>query len=594
MSYVCNPMNIPYKYQFVDEQGVLKLYREAADPSMVYFNDKYFIFPSMAAGFLWSENLVEWEYQSLEGLPINDYAPDVRVIGDYLYFSASSFSHNCSFYRTKDPIQGTFEEIEGSFPFWDPNLFVDDDGKVYFYWGCSNVTPIWGAEINPVDMKLKMEPVELIHSNITIHGYERNGEDHITPPVNAEQIEQMVQATASRMGNTSEEFLDRLRKVFGNDPYIEGAWMDKHNGKYYLQYASPATQYNTYSDAVYVSDHPLGPFTLANNNPYSYKPAGFITGAGHGSTMQDTFGNVWHASSMRVSVNHKFERRLGLWLAGYDQDGELFCNQRYGDWPFKIEQAVIDPWRNPEWMLLSYGKPATASSFVEGREASNVSNEDVRSWWKAASSQPGEWVELDLSREYDVYAVQLNFADDELDVPLPAGAVLEEKRYIEQREHATRWLLEGSLDGEHYFTIEDKRNAATDLPHDFIVREEGLKVRYLRCTITELPYNQAACISGIRVFGVGNGELPGKVTGVKTKLETELDLYVSWNQADVIGYNVLWGFAPDKLYHSYMVYGSTNCEAKIGALIKDQSLYVRVDAFNEAGITEGDVYKVIG
>jgi hypothetical protein len=40
-------------------------------------------------------------------------------------------------------------------------------------------------------------------------------------------------------------------------PYSEGAWMDKHEGKYYLQYAAPGTQYNTYSDGVYVGDSPM-------------------------------------------------------------------------------------------------------------------------------------------------------------------------------------------------------------------------------------------------------------------------------------------------------------------------------------------------
>ena len=54
--------------------------------------------------------------------------------------------------------------------------------------------------------------------------------------------------------------------------------MTKHDGKYYLQYACPGTQYNTYADGVYVGDGPLGPFTLQKSNPYSSKPGGFITG----------------------------------------------------------------------------------------------------------------------------------------------------------------------------------------------------------------------------------------------------------------------------------------------------------------------------
>jgi len=370
--------------------------------------------------------------------------------------------------------------------------------------------------------------------------------------------------------------------------------MDKHDGKYYLQYAVPGTQFNVYCDGVYVSDNPLGPFTLAKNNPYSYKPGGFMPGAGHGSTMEDRFGNYWHASTMRISVNHNFERRIGIWPAGFDQDGELYCNQRYGDWPMMIEQAKMNPWSNPEWMLLSYGKPATSSSYVEGKEAFKATDENVQTWWRASSNRSGEWIEIDLLQEYDVFAIQVNFADDQLNVPPPEGAefwgTAPSRRYIDQHQHFTRWLLEGSVDGQEYFVIEDKSESHTDLSHDLIVREHGLKARYVRCTIKELPYNQVPCISGLRVFGKGEGQLPDKVTGVQTESVSDLDLVVKWTQGDAVGYNVLWGFAPNKLYHSYMVLGRN--EVTIGALMKGEPLYVRVDTFNEKGITEGDVFGV--
>jgi len=593
MKYVCNPINMEYKYQFI-EMGGMKINREAADPSLIFFKGKYFLFPSMTAGFLSSENLVDWEFHSLKDVPIYDYAPDVRVLGEYMVFTASNADRNGSFYRTKDPIHGEFEEIKGTFPFWDPNLFVDDDGRVYFYWGCSNVTPIYGVELDPETMTPIGEPVPLIFSNPTVIGYERNGENHI-PPKTPEQIEEALQRYSQSIPNVTEETLNHLRVMLGNDPYIEGAWMDKHEGKYYLQYSSPGTQYNVYSDGVYVSDNPLGPFTLAKNNPYSFKPGGFIPGAGHGSTMKDRHGNWWHASTMRISVNHMFERRLGLWPAGFDQDGELFCNQRYGDWPMKIEQRVMDPWANPEWMLLSYGKPAKASSFAEGNDASKATDENVQTWWKAASNEPGEYLEIDLLHECDVYAIQINVADDQLSVPLPEGAELQKTghtpRYIDQRKHVTRWLLEGSLDGTSYFVIEDKSNADTDLPHDLIVREEGVKARYIRCTVIELPYRQTACISGLRVFGIGTGEPPARACGVKAEVKNELDLTVTWDQDSAVGHNVLWGYVPEKLYHSYMVLGSD--VVTIGALIKGEPLYIRVDAFNEIGITEGEVMKVI-
>jgi Beta-xylosidase len=589
MTYLCNPVNMEYKYQYTEVMGATVRYREAADPTLVRFNGKYFLFPSMTAGFLASDDLTDWTFHPLKDLPIYDYAPDARVIGDYLYFSASSKSKNCSFYKTKDPIEGIFEEIEGAFPFWDPNLFADDDGRVYLYWGCSNLTPIYGVELNPEDMKPLGEPIPLIYGNNTVIGYERSGENHV--PKSPEEIEEIVRNVARGNPHLPEEQLATIRKALGNDPYIEGAWMDKHNGKYYLQYASPGTQYNIYADGVYVGDHPLGPFRLAKNNPFSYKPGGFLPGAGHGSNCEDEHGSLWHASTMRVSVNHIFERRIGLWPAGFDQDGELYCNQRYGDWPFKVERARMDPWSDPEWMLLSYGKPAKASSFEEGNEPVKATDENVQTWWRAASNSPGEWLEVDLEQECDVYAVQINFADDRTNVVLPEGAALQEGRFIDDCRHFTRWILEGSLDGKEYFVIENKSEAATDLPHDFIIREAGLKVRYLRCTVKEVPFGEPACLSGLRAFGIGVGERPKQVGGVRTELLSELDLAVEWDKDEAVGYNVLWGHAPDKLYHSHMVFGSNRLTIK--ALIQDRPLYVRVDAFNEVGIAAGEVRRAI-
>ena len=582
-----------YKYQFIDNRGVLRVSREAADPSLILFKGRYYLFPSMTAGFLVSDDLVTWESYPLKDVPVYDYAPDVRVIGDYIYFSASKRDEICSYYRTKDPINSGFEEIPGTFPFWDSNLFVDEDGKIYFYWGCSNVTPVYGVELNPEDMTPKTEPLALISGNTDNIGFERTGEDHI-PPKTPEQIEATIQGYISQMPNITEEQLEQLRMYLSNNPYIEGAWMDKHNGKYYLQYACPGTQYNIYGDGTYISDSPLGPFQLAKNNPYSYKPGGFIPGAGHGSTMEDKRGNWWHTSTMRISMNHMFERRLGIWPAGFDKDGELFCNQRYGDWPMKIEQSNMDPWKDPEWMLLSYKKPVTASSSVDGKSPNFASDENVQTWWKAATNHSGEWIQIDLKACLDVRAIQLNFADDEMIMELPKGASLKGEatmaRYIDERKYFTRWVLEGSVDGQDYFVIEDKSQAQTDLPHDFIIKEDGIRVRYIRCTIVELPYGQNPCISGLRVFGKGEGKLPIKSAGVLTKQLSDLDLQVQWSEeATATGYNVLWGFAPDKLYHSYMVFGKN--EVKIGALIKGEPVFVRVDTFNEVGITEGDIIK---
>ena len=589
--YFCNPLNMDYRYQFIQDMrsGEDKISREAADPSMILFQGKYYIFASMTLSVWVSEDMVHWESHRLpESLPLYDYAPDVRVVGDYVYFSASRRGTICDFYRTKDILNGPFERIPGTFDFWDPNLFLDDDGKLYFYWGCNNVTPIWGVELDPETMVPKTERKELIYGQPEKIGYERVGENHSKMPLSEEEavekFKEFLKAQGKDADHLTEEQIGFAKIMFSQRPFIEGAWMTKYNGIYYLQYAGPGTEYNVYGDGVYESDSPLGPFHLAKNNPYSYKPGGFLRGAGHGSTMEDRYGNWWHTATMQISKNHDMERRVGIWRAGFDKDGVLFCNQQFGDWPMAVEQAKEDPWAKPEWYLLSYQKAMTASSSEEGREPSFAADENIQTWWRAAGNQPGEWISMDLGEVKDVRAVQINFADDKINVPLPGER--QGERYIDPSQHKTRWLLEASADGTNYFALADKSDAETNLPHDFIVKQEGVQIRYLKLTVFEVPYNQNPCISGLRVFGLGNGEKPSAPQYQAERTGTMDMRIIIEPQTDAVGYNVLWGFAPDKLYHSCMTFTP---EQNIGALVEGETVYVRVDAFNENGITEGNV-----
>lgn len=597
--YYCNPVNIDYRYQIQKSPytGKLEISREAADPSMIYFKGRYYIFASMTLGVWVSDDLVHWGNRRLpDNLPLYDYAPDVRQIGEYVYFSASKNKEACHFYRTKDILEGPYEELPGGFAFWDPNLFQDEDGRIYFYWGCSNETPIWGVELDPASMEPIGEKAALIFSDPAKHGYETGGEDHGEPPRSREEVDDLYHQFLEEKQLTEEmipqQYREAVRGMFTRKPFIEGAWMNKFGEKYYLQYACSGTEFNIYGDGVYVADHPLGPFYPAVNNPYSYHPGGFLPGAGHGSTMWDRSGNLWHASTMRISVNHRFERRVGIWPAGLDGDGDLFCSQRYGDWPLAVEDGKLDPWQEPQWFLLSYGKPADASSWEDGKEPSKAADENVRTWWRAGTPEPGQWLMLDLGEDRDVRAIQVNFADDKISVPVSGEfeSLTAENRCIETAQLRTRWVLEGSADGKKFFILEDKSDTEGNLPHDLIVREDGIRCRFIRLTVLETPYGQNACISELRVFGIGPGGRPRipEFTAARTgDTCMELDIVP---QENVTGYNILWGHGPDKLYHSYMIFRAGRKE--IRALVKETGYYVRVDAFNEAGITHGQVKSV--
>ena len=119
----CNPLNLSYRLQHFRLFGKWSYFREGADPTLIYFKAKYYLFVSMAAGFWYSDDLVDWQFHENKNLLIHDYAPDARQIGEYLYFCASASGKNGPILRTKDPLSDQFEEVSRAFIFWDPNTF---------------------------------------------------------------------------------------------------------------------------------------------------------------------------------------------------------------------------------------------------------------------------------------------------------------------------------------------------------------------------------------------------------------------------------------------------------------------------------------
>ena len=603
MKTYCNPLDLGYRYQHMKEGERIAGFREGADPTLVYFKGKYYLFVSMSAGFWYSDDLLHWDFHADPDLLIYDYAPDVRQVGEYLYFCASRKGRNCPILRTADPLTEPFTEVSCSFDFWDPDIFCDDDGRVYFYWGCSNTTPIWGVELDPATMEPIGERRPLISGCEEALGYERPGDNGIVDREASVLYKSMHQfyneATGklelppqmAQMPGLNAEVLTAMYNAVGK-PYIEGAFMTKHDGTYYLQYACPGTQYNTYADGVYTAKDPLGPFTLQTSNPFSAVPGGFMTGAGHGSTIADKYGNYWHAATMRISVNHDFERRVGLFPAGFDADGVLFCNQNFADYPHEIPAGKFDAAAvQPCWMLLSYRKAVTASSTAEGSAPANAVNETCRDWWSAGSDKPGEWLCVDLGAESDVRAIQVNMADEKLVVDFPADSYGDDRktRRIETRPQISHYTVETSLDGETWTLRED---VARECSNGYYAYADGIRARYIRVMGGALPYGQTLRISGLRVFGNGAGARPAAAKAAAVRVDA-LDGKISWQHLEnAQGCNVHYGTAPDKLYHSWLVYDAD--EVTLSTLMAGQTYYICVDSFNENGITEGDVVKMEG
>ena len=236
---------------------------------------------------------------------------------------------------------------------------------------------------------------------------------------NAEQtmvglLQAVPQSGRIIMETTANGFGDYFYNIWTKNENTPSPWMTKHNGKYYLQYGAPGTEFSGYADGVAVSDSPLGWFTH-QSMPFSYKPGGFARGAGHGATFQDKWENYWHVSTIAISVKNSFERRLGLWPAGFDKDDVMYCNTAFGDYPLYLPEGKADHVKGlfTGWMILNYNKPVTVSSVFGGYEPNYAVDENIKTYWSAATGNPGEWISSDLGSVSTVRAIQLNYADQD-------------------------------------------------------------------------------------------------------------------------------------------------------------------------------------
>lgn len=560
----CNPIDIDYTYVAHNSYTGIS-YRAGADPAVINFRGKYFMFVTRSYGYWMSDDMSNWEFVTPQNWYFNgSNAPAAAVHGDKVIVAGDP-SGRMAVISTDTPEIGDWKTSYSVLPIniQDPALFVDDDGKVYLYEESSNKHPLYGVELDPKNNYLpKGEETALIQLHPENHGWERFGQDH-----------------SSDMA-----------------PYLEGPWMTKHEGKYYLQYGAPGTEFNVYADGVYTGDNPLGPFEYAPYNPISYKPGGFVTGAGHGSTVKDNQGNYWHYATMPIAVNYKFERRIGLFPAGFEQDGQMYVNTSYGDYPHYLPKAEVSDHKNrfTGWMLLSYGKEATANSILDeeveqrvigpgmqsvirkdttGHGPSNMVDENIGSFWVAKGNDETLEASIDLGEVMKIHALQVNFHEFNADI------------FGRQPDLKHQFLIQSSEDGKNWKIIADYSKNQKDQPHAYIELERSMDARFVRYINISTP-NQHLAISGFRIFGKGYGNPPETPEGFEVNRQDDRrNAHLSWSPVEgAVGYVVYWGIEEDKLNNSVLMYDIP--EYHLRALNRDQAYYFQVEAFNEHGISQ--------
>ena len=543
MSTYCNPVNLDYTYMIYNANEDLS-YRSGADPAVVRFRDEYYMFVTRSLGYWHSTDLLNWSFITPKNwYPQGENAPAAHNYRDEVLYVAGDPSGSMSVLYTDDPKRGEWKATPAILnDLQDPDLFIDDDGQAYMFWGSSNVYPIRGRKL---DMNRRFRPdkevVELFNLDESKHGWERFGENHFHKEL--------------------------------TEGYIEGPWLTKYDNKYYMQYAAPGTEFNVYGDGVYVADAPLGPYRYAPNNPVSYKPGGYANGAGHGSTVVGPGGQFWHFGSISISVNVNWERRISMHPLYFDREGLMHVDTYFGDYPHFAPAVAGRAGQFAGWMLLSYKKPVKASSALGEYAAQNLVDENIKSFWVAEKNDDRQWVEIDLQNQAKVYAVQLNYHDYKSDL------------YGRVPGLYHRYVVEGSADGRDWRTLVDRKNSFKDVPNDYVELGSPQTVRYVRFRNIHAPTPNLA-ISDLRVFGTGQGKAPAAVKNFSVKRHADRrDASVTWGrQSGAQGYNVLWGIAPDKLYSSWLVYDANSLELR--SLSTEQGYYFAVEAFNENGISE--------
>jgi xylan 1,4-beta-xylosidase len=546
----CNPVNLDYGYTPIPNFAEQGKHRATADPVMVNYKGDYYLFSTNQWGYWWSSDMYNWKFVSRHFLrpehKVYDdlCAPSVWIQGDTMLVFGSTYSKNFPVWMSTNPKKNEWKEVVHEFEIggWDPAHFVDDDDKLYMYNGSSNVYPLYGVELNRKTFAPIGTRKELLLLDPEKYGWQRFG-----------------------------EYLDN---TFLN-PFMEGAWVNKHNGKYYLQYGAPGTEFSGYADGVAIGSSPLGPFEH-QSLPFSYKPGGFARGAGHGATYQDNWKNYWHISTIAISVKNNFERRLGIWPAGFDKDDVMYMDAAFGDYPHYLPGKSADHLKSgfTGWMLLNYNKPVSVSSTLGAYNANNAVDESIKTYWSAESGDKGEWIQTDLGTLSTINAVQINYAD-------------QDATFLgKQTDIYHQYKLWHSADGRSWQVLADKSSNKTDVPHDYIELEKPVKARFIKLENIHMPTGKFA-ISGLRVFGNANLKAPQTVKDF-TVLRTEKDkrsAWLKWSPVEnAYACNIYIGTAPDKLYNCIMVYNTNEYWYK--GMDKDKTYYFSIEAINESGVSQ--------
>ena len=173
----------------------------------------------------------------------------------------------------------------------DPMLFSDEDGRLYFYWGCTKDGGIWGVELDagePDQGPHHAEGVDPLRSRRPAVG----GLGEWNQDTQCRLDGGCVDAQAQR------EILPHLLRRRHGEPHLRDG----------LLHGAIAAR------AVYTAE-------AQSDFPHH---RGLVTGTAHGCIVAGPENRLWAFYTVRAGVAHAFERRIGMDRVEIDANGELF------------------------------------------------------------------------------------------------------------------------------------------------------------------------------------------------------------------------------------------------------------------------------
>lgn len=266
---------------------------QGADPFVLAHGGKYYLYATNSDdGFrvYESEDMATWEdrgYCLKRGDVIGErwfWAPEVMERDGVFYMVYVADEHLAV--AISDSPLGPFVQKEKK---WisdkcaiDGHFFVDDDGSVYFYY-------------------VRFDNGNVIYMSTLVDNF-------------------------SALDEKNEKFLFRADEEWElrDCEVVEGPFVLKHKGKYYLTYSANHTRSEDYAIGYAISDSPYGPFKKYSGNPILRK-TDEVNGTGHHSFVRSIDGDELVCVYHRHFSKSKFQPRLVcIDRAGFErgEDGE--------------------------------------------------------------------------------------------------------------------------------------------------------------------------------------------------------------------------------------------------------------------------------